>query len=458
MTLRTRISDSTVTEYAWDYRNRLTTVTDKTAAGGSTTKRIEYTYDAFDQRTAKRVDVDGNGSWDRYEVFSWADGQEVMRWVDSDGQATTQKLRLADRYLWNDAVDQLLSDEQYVNSTGMPIDSTSGKQSAGNTLWALNDHQGSVRDLIDNNGVIRQHVVYDSFGKRISEVDYDTAGVQIASNNAAAIDTVFGYTGRDWDADIGMQYNRARWYDPSTGRWLSQDPRGFAGGDANLYRYVGNGSTNATDPSGLQPPRGGPGGGPVSPWIWHPVINSGTGEPHIVKLPNPEYRDTNCARSILIQKFPHMKTDPELLAWEASFDDIGGFNNFPHNLPTIELERMEEDFLSWLYGHELKRDPELVTGTAPWLVGSFGRGPSYPRSGAKVTPYKLPPIAPVSTVPRHATDTLGTIRTTGKPPAGRSRKGTQLFLLKWEVDILLECHDDHGFAPPILVSMFSIAQ
>ena len=48
-----------------------------------------------------------------------------------------------------------------------------------------------------------------------------------------------------------MQYNRARWYDPQTGRWLSQDPIGFAAGDANLYRYVGNSPTNATDPSGL---------------------------------------------------------------------------------------------------------------------------------------------------------------------------------------------------------------
>ncbi len=34
--------------------------------------------------------------------------------------------------------------------------------------------------------------------------------------------------------------------------WLSQDPAGFAAGDSNLYRYVGNSPTNATDPSGLQ--------------------------------------------------------------------------------------------------------------------------------------------------------------------------------------------------------------
>jgi hypothetical protein len=42
-----------------------------------------------------------------------------------------------------------------------------------------------------------------------------------------------------------------RWYDPETGRWISEDPIGFAAGDANLYRYVGNGVTGATDPSGL---------------------------------------------------------------------------------------------------------------------------------------------------------------------------------------------------------------
>jgi hypothetical protein len=41
-------------------------------------------------------------------------------------------------------------------------------------------------------------------------------------------------------------------YDPTTGRWLTEDPSGFDAGDANLYRYVGNGPTNAIDPEGLQ--------------------------------------------------------------------------------------------------------------------------------------------------------------------------------------------------------------
>jgi RHS repeat-associated protein len=61
-----------------------------------------------------------------------------------------------------------------------------------------------------------------------------------------------GFTGQYFDAAVGLQYNHHRWYDPSTGRWISEDPIGFAGGDTNLYRYVGNGVTMYLDPFGLQ--------------------------------------------------------------------------------------------------------------------------------------------------------------------------------------------------------------
>jgi RHS repeat-associated protein len=65
------------------------------------------------------------------------------------------------------------------------------------------------------------------------------------------VDLVFGYTGKLFDETTRLQNNLNRWYDSSTGRWISQDPIGFAAGDANLYRYVGNHPTYATDPSGL---------------------------------------------------------------------------------------------------------------------------------------------------------------------------------------------------------------
>ncbi len=62
----------------------------------------------------------------------------------------------------------------------------------------------------------------------------------------------FGFTGRMFDTATGLQNNLNRWYDPVVGRWISEDPIGFEAGDSNLYRYVGNGPTIATDPSGLQ--------------------------------------------------------------------------------------------------------------------------------------------------------------------------------------------------------------
>ena len=56
--------------------------------------------------------------------------------------------------------------------------------------------------------------------------------------------TLVGYTGRPFDAEMGLQNNHHLWYDANTGRWISKAPIGFAAGDANLSRYVGNGSTN----------------------------------------------------------------------------------------------------------------------------------------------------------------------------------------------------------------------
>jgi len=62
----------------------------------------------------------------------------------------------------------------------------------------------------------------------------------------------FGFTAREHDEGTNLRAHRYRYADPETGRWTQEDPIGFAAGDANLYRYVGNGPTNATDPIGLE--------------------------------------------------------------------------------------------------------------------------------------------------------------------------------------------------------------
>jgi RHS repeat-associated protein len=75
---------------------------------------------------------------------------------------------------------------------------------------------------------------YDGFGNIISETNSAYRGR-------------YAWTGRELDVEDGLQYNHARYYDPATGRWISQDPMGFAAGDSNLYRYVNNRTTAATD-------------------------------------------------------------------------------------------------------------------------------------------------------------------------------------------------------------------
>ena len=72
----------------------------------------------------------------------------------------------------------------------------------------------------------------------------------------------YAWTGREMDVETDLQYNRARYYDSTTGRWISQDPLGFDAGDSNLYRYVKNRPIVDSDPSGLSGPGPLPGGGP----------------------------------------------------------------------------------------------------------------------------------------------------------------------------------------------------
>ena len=113
-------------------------------------------------------------------------------------------------------------------------------------LYALTDHQGSVRDLAvydSQNDVttIANHRVYGGYGNVQSETN-------------SAVDCLFGYTGRLFDEANALQNNLNRWYDASVGRWMSQDPLAYEAEDFNLYRYCGNGPTNRTDPTGLRPP------------------------------------------------------------------------------------------------------------------------------------------------------------------------------------------------------------
>jgi len=93
--------------------------------------------------------------------------------------------------------------------------------------------------LLKRGGAIVNKYSYDAFGKVLSQTE--------------TITNPFKYVGAMgvMDEGNGLFYMRARYYDPSTGRFISKDPIGWAGG-LNLYGYVGGNPVNFVDPSGLQ--------------------------------------------------------------------------------------------------------------------------------------------------------------------------------------------------------------
>jgi RHS repeat-associated protein len=183
---------------------------DAATDGGATLTYVTYKYDALGNRIEEDVWTSGTGTVMTDYAY---DGQNV--WAD-----TSSSLQM--RRLYSNAVDAVLA----------RIDGS------GNAAWYLTDRQGSVRDIDKADGTaVLDHLDYDGWGN----VTYES--------NSANGDR-YKWTGREWDAAVSLQYNRARYYDPATGRWTSQDPLGFDAGDSNLYRYVKNAPTDASDPSG----------------------------------------------------------------------------------------------------------------------------------------------------------------------------------------------------------------
>jgi RHS repeat-associated protein len=109
---------------------------------------------------------------------------------------------------------------------------------SGVAAWYLADRQGSIRDVVNFAGT----TVVDA-------VSYDGFGQVTAETNASAGDA-YKYNGGRYDSLTGFTLFGAREYDAATGSWTTRDPSGFGGGDYNIYRYVGNSPTNATDPTG----------------------------------------------------------------------------------------------------------------------------------------------------------------------------------------------------------------
>jgi len=223
-TQRTELSTGAVQQLTWDHRNRLTAVTSRTAEG-TVTRQVTYTYDLYDRRISRAEDTDGNGTIDLQQRYVHDGSDLILAFTGSTN-------RLTNRYLHGPGVDEILADEQ-ISQTG-----------AAAVTWSLGDRLGSIRDLVRHNLATNQTTV-------VNHLEYDTFGQIVGQSNSTQT-PLFAYTGREWDSTTSLYHDRARWYDPTAGRFLSEDPLGFAAGDVNLNRYVGNGATLWVDPSGMQ--------------------------------------------------------------------------------------------------------------------------------------------------------------------------------------------------------------
>jgi RHS repeat-associated protein len=129
---------------------------------------------------------------------------------------------------------------------GPGIDQPLSELRGGTTSYNDQDGLGSVSSLSNSAGTLANTYSYDSFGK--------------LTGSTGTVTDPFQYTGREFDSETGMYYYRARYYDQTVGRFLSEDPIGLMGGP-NFYQYVNNDPVSLIDPPGLSPR-------PVPPYRW----------------------------------------------------------------------------------------------------------------------------------------------------------------------------------------------
>lgn len=119
-------------------------------------------------------------------------------------------------------------------------------QQPTNIYYYLSDHLGSTNVITKSDGSVVKRIEYYPYGK-----------IRLESNDN--FDSLYSYTGKEFDQESGLIYFGARYYDPSAGRFISVDPLGenmpdkwlFDTNNLNLYIYVLNNPINWIDPLGL---------------------------------------------------------------------------------------------------------------------------------------------------------------------------------------------------------------
>jgi len=202
------------TSYEWDEENRLTGVL---FPDGS---REDYLYSA-DGLRQRKVSTPAGGGVAATTYFMW-DGGNLLQELDGSGSLLAH----------------------YTDFPGRWGGLASVRRGAASGFY-VSDAQENVRLLLDGSARVSGRYSSTAFGEPVQDDGPDPNAAAIA--NPLRFGGAVGYYA---DAPARL-YVRARHLDTHAGRWSSEDPIGFQGGDVNLYRYVGNRAGSHVDPSGL---------------------------------------------------------------------------------------------------------------------------------------------------------------------------------------------------------------
>ncbi|MCW8955544.1 MAG: RHS domain-containing protein [Gammaproteobacteria bacterium] len=136
--------------------------------------------------------------------------------------------------------------KEYVYLNGQPLSMVAYTQNPDGSLahqlyYIHNNHLGTPQTLTDETGNLVWRAEYTPFGLATVFDDVDGDGQAVSMN--------VRMPGQYFDGESGFYYNYYRYYDPETGRYITSDPIGLAGG-VNTYLYANANPLKYIDPDG----------------------------------------------------------------------------------------------------------------------------------------------------------------------------------------------------------------